>query len=76
MKQSQKMIKLIGKYFREKENFTVAVIGSRGVDSQSLVCVQQAQLYIIARGFDDSFKISPNMAYMAYMDLIIHLGCS
>ena len=40
MKQSQKMKKLIRKYFREKENFTVAVIGSRGVDSQSLVRVQ------------------------------------
>ena len=36
---SQKMIKPTRKYFREKENFTVAVIGSRGVDSQSLVCV-------------------------------------
>ena len=39
MKQSLKMKKLIRKYFREKENFTVAVIGSRGVDPQSLVCV-------------------------------------
>ena len=39
------MIKLIRKYFRETENFTVAVIGSRGMDSQSLVRVQ---LYIIA----------------------------
>ena len=37
MKQIEKMIKLIGKYLREKENFTVAVIGSRGVDPQSLV---------------------------------------
>ena len=33
-------------------------------------------MYIIARGLEDTFKISPNMAYIAYMDLIIHLGCS